>query len=99
MSMRIKAKEKKGITTVKVMAKHPMTSYAEAKKKKIKANYMTSMVGKVGAETVYEVSTSAQLSKNPYMKFKFKGSNKGKKITLTWTDLSGASKSKSKKIK
>jgi sulfur-oxidizing protein SoxZ len=99
MSMRIKAKEKKGITTVKVMAKHPMTSYAEAKKKKIKANYMTSMVGKVGAETVYEVSTSAQLSKNPYMKFKFKGSNKGKEITLTWTDLSGASKSKSKKIK
>ena len=97
--MRIKAKEKKGITTVKVMAKHPMTSYAEAKKKKTKANYMTSMIGKVGAETVYEVSTSAQLSKNPYMKFKFKGSNKGKELTMTWTDLSGASKSKSKKIK
>ena len=97
--MRIKAKEKKGIVTVKVMAKHPMISYAEAKKKKTKANYMTSMMGKVGAETVYEVSTSAQLSKNPYMKFKFKGAYKGKKITMTWTDLSGASKSGSKKIK
>jgi len=97
--MRIKAKEKKGITTVKVMAKHPMISYAEAKKKKTKANFMTSMIGKVGADTVFEVSTSSQLSKNPYMKFKFKGENKGKKIEMTWTDLSGASKSKSKKIK
>jgi sulfur-oxidizing protein SoxZ len=97
--MRIKAKEKKGVTTVKVLAKHPMTSYAEAKKKKTKANYMTSMIGKVGSETVYEVSTSPQLSKNPYMKFKFKGAYKGKKIEMTWTDLSGASKSKSKKIK
>jgi len=97
--MRIKAKEKKGITTVKVMAKHPMISYAEAKKKKTKANYMTSMIGKVGAQIVFEVTTSAQLSKNPYMKFKFKGENKGKKIEMTWTDLSGASKSKSKKIK
>ena len=97
--MRIKAKEKKGITTVKVMAKHPMTSYAEAKKKKIKANYITSMIGKVGSETVYEVTTSQQLSKNPYMKFKFKGENKGKKIEISWTDLSGASKSGSKKIK
>ena len=97
--MRIKAKEKKGITTVKVMAKHPMISYVEAKKKKTKANFMLSMIGKVGAETVYEVSTSAQLSKNPYMKFKFKGENKGKKLELTWTDLSGASKTGSKKIK
>ena len=97
--MRIKAKEKKGITTVKVMAKHPMISYAEAKKKKTKANYMTSMIGKVGAQIVFEVTTSAQLSKNPYMKFKFKGENKVKKIEMTWTDLSGASKSKSKKIK
>jgi hypothetical protein len=33
------------------------------------------------------------------MKFKFKGSNKGKKIMMTWTDLSGATKSGSKKIK
>jgi sulfur-oxidizing protein SoxZ len=97
--MRIKAKEKKGITTVKVMAKHPMISYGEAKKKKKKANFMTSMMGKVGSEIVYEVSTSEQLSKNPYMKFKFKGSNKGKKIMMTWTDLSGATKSGSKKIK
>ena len=81
------------------MAKHPMISYLEAKKKKKTANFITYMTGTVGSETVYEVTTSQQLSKNPYMKFKFKGANKGKKITINWTDLSGASKSGSKKIK
>lgn len=34
--MRIKAKSKDGITTVKVMAKHPMLSYIVAEKKKKK---------------------------------------------------------------
>ena len=97
--MRIKAKEKKGITTVKVMAKHPMMSYDEAKKKKKEANFITYMDAKVGSEVVYEVSTSQFLSKNPYMKFKFKGENKGKKLVITWTDLKGKSKTGSKKIK
>ena len=97
--MRIKAKEKKGITTVKVMAKHPMMSYDEAKKKKKEANFIINMGAKVDSEVVYEVSTSQFLSKNPYMKFKFKGDNKGKKLVMTWTDLKGKSKSGSKKIK
>jgi len=97
--MRIKAKEKKGITTVKVMAKHPMMSYDEAKKKKKEANFIINMNAKVDSQIVYEVSTSQFLSKNPYMKFKFKGENKGKKLVMTWTDLKGKSKSGSKKIK
>jgi sulfur-oxidizing protein SoxZ len=97
--MRIKAKEKKGITTVKVMAKHPMMSYDEAKKKKKEANFIINMDAKVDSEVVYEVSTSQFLSKNPYMKFKFKGENKGKKLVIKWTDLKGNSKTGSKKIK
>jgi sulfur-oxidizing protein SoxZ len=97
--MRIKAKEKKGITTVKVMAKHPMMSYAEAEKKGKKANFITYVIAKVGDEVVYEASTSQFLSKNPYLKFMFSGENKGKKVTITWTDLSGKTKTDSKKIK
>jgi sulfur-oxidizing protein SoxZ len=97
--MRIKAKEKKGITTVKVMAKHPMMSYAEAEKKGKKANFITYVIAKVGDEVVYEASTSQFLSKNPYLKFMFKGENKGKEVTITWTDLSGKTKTGSKKIK
>lgn len=97
--MRIKAKEKDGITTVKAMAKHPMMSNVEAKKKGKTANWITYIIAKVGDEVVYEASTSQFLSKNPYIKFKFKGENKGKKVTITWTDLSGKTKTDSKKIK
>jgi len=97
--MRIKAKEKDGITTAKVMAKHPMMSYAEAKKKGKKANFITYVIAKVGDEVVYEASTSQFLSKNPYLKFKFKGENKGKELVITWTDLSGKTKTDKKKIK
>lgn len=97
--MRIKAKFKDGVTTAKVMAKHGMISYAEAKKKKVEANFITYVVAKVGDEVVYEVSTSQFLSKNPYLKFAFKGENKGKELSITWKDLSGKTKTDTKKIK
>jgi len=46
--MRIKAKSKGGITTVKVMAKHAMLSYQEAEKKKVEVNFITHVVAKLG---------------------------------------------------
>ena len=96
--MRIKAKEKKGIVTVKALAKHPMTSYAEAKKKHKKANFITSFVAKVDGKTVFELTSTQFLSKNPYLKFKFPGA-KGGKVEITWTDLSGKTQVTTAKIK
>ena len=97
--MRIKAKLKKGKVTVKGMAKHPMTTPDEAKKKGTKANYITNMIAKVNGNTVYEMTGSQFLSKNPYVKFAFTGANKGDAIEITWTDLSGKSKISKSKIK
>ena len=97
--MRIKAKVKNGVTTVKAMAKHPMLSYEEAKKKHKKVNFITYMKAEHNGDIVYEVSTSQFLSKNPYIKFKFKGGAKGEKVIITWTDLSGKTKVSKGKIK
>ncbi|MDC0933480.1 thiosulfate oxidation carrier complex protein SoxZ [Arcobacteraceae bacterium] len=96
---RIKAKEKKGITTAKVMAKHAMLSYDEAKRAKKEVNFITSMIAKVDGKIVYEASTSQFLSKNPFVQFKFKGANKGKELEFTWTDLKGDTRTDKKKIK
>ena len=96
---RIKAKEKKGITTVKAMAKHAMLSYDEAKRKKVEANFITSMIAKVDNEIVYEISSSQFLSRNPFVQFKFKGSNKGKELVFTWIDKKGDTRTDKKKIK
>lgn len=95
---RIKAKAKKGIVTVKAMANHEMLSYQEAQKAKKEVNFITSIIATVNGQTVYEVSTSQFLSKNPYVKFKFKG-EKGDQLVFTWTDLKGNTRTDKAKIK
>jgi len=96
---RIKAKLKKGIVTVKALASHAMLSYLEAKNAKKEANFITYMTATVNGKIVYEVSTSQFLSKNPYMKFQFRGAEKGDKIEITWTDLKGETQVSTGKIK
>jgi len=95
---RIKAKSKKGIVTVKAMAKHPMLSYQEAQRAKKKADFITYIVGKVDGKVVYELSSSQFLSKNPYIKFQFAG-EKGGKLELTMSTLLGETKTFKGKIK
>ncbi len=97
--MRIKAKSKAGKTTVKALLKHPMMSFVQAKKAGKEANFITYITAKVGDMTVLEVSTSQNLSKNPYLKFAFKGDAKGKEVEITWIDFSGKSKTGKAKIK
>lgn len=101
---RIKAKAKKGIVTVKAMAKHAMLSGLEAKNaskksgKEVKSNYITHMKAEVDGKIVYEVNMSQFLSKNPYIKFKYAG-KKGDKITISWVDLSGDTRTDTAKVK
>jgi sulfur-oxidizing protein SoxZ len=90
---RIKAKAKKGLVSVKMMAKHPMLSYQEAKRAKKKADFITNVTAAVDGTNVYEVSTSQFLSKNPYFKYSFNDKNyKGKKLAVTMTTLLGETK-------
>jgi sulfur-oxidizing protein SoxZ len=86
--MKIKAKEKKGVVTVKAMAKHPMLSYEEAKRKKTEANFITHMIATVGGATVFEMSSSQFLSANPYVAFDFHG-KAGEEVVIKWVDLLG----------
>lgn len=96
---RIKAKVKKGITTVRALANHPMLSYLEAERAKKEVNFITYLYAKVNGKIVFEVSTSQFLSKDPYLKFQFKGAEKGDKIEITWVDLKGTTQTSSAKIR
>lgn len=100
---RIKAKLKKGVVTVKVLANHVNLSYQEAQRAGKEANFITYVVAKVNDVIVYEVSTSQFLSKNPYMSFSFNadavGAKKGDELVFTWVDLKGNTRTDSKKIK
>lgn len=98
---RIKAKLKKGVVTVKALSKHPMLSYQEAKRANKETNFITYYKAEVNGKIVFEASTSQFLSKDPYMKFLFKGDDvkKGDKITITWSDLKGKTQVSDAKIK
>lgn len=101
--MKIKAKAKGGLVKVKVLAKHDMMTYDQAAKKlgdKNKANFIEHMSASINGETVFEASVSQFISKNPIFKYSVKGIGaKGDKLTMTWTDRSGKTKTDTAKIK
>ncbi len=97
--MKIKAKLKGDVVNVKVMVKHAMLTYDQAKKKGKEANFITHITAKCNDKVVYDMSSSQFLSKNPLFKFKFKGGKAGDKVEVTWVDLLGNTKTDSKKIK
>ena len=101
--MKVKAKLKNGIVKVKAMAKHDMMTYNQAEKKtgnKDDANFITHITGTINGETVFDMSTSQFLSKNPIFKFQFQGIGaKGDKLLMTWTDRKGKTGKGKGKIK
>lgn len=71
----IKVKIKNGVAIAKMAFSHPMLTYNQAKSKtgnRDDANFITHITGKVGTETVLDISTSQFFSKNPIFKFQFK---------------------------
>ena len=102
VKMKIKAKDKKEYVGVKVLIKHDMMTYDQAQKKtgsRDNANFITHITATVGDKIVYDASTSQFLSKNPMIKFKFKGGKKGDTLKITYTDLKGGVFFDEKKIK
>ena len=100
-NMKIKAKAKGGVVKAKVMMKHAMLTYNQAKTKGVEANFITHVTAKAGGKVVLDMSTSQFLSKDPLIKFQFsaEGLKKGDKMEMTWTDLSGQSVTEDKEIK
>jgi sulfur-oxidizing protein SoxZ len=93
--MKARAKFKKGAVEVKLLAKHPMNSGL----KKGKAKYITMITAMSNGKDVFQMDTSAGISKDPYLKFYFKGAVKGDKVELKWVDNTGETKTSSVKIK
>ncbi len=98
VKMKIKAKEKNGVVKAKISIKHDMLTYEQAKKKGKEANFITHITATAGGKVVYDASTSQFLSKNPLIKFAFKG-KKGDELKITYTQLKGEVFYASKKIK
>ncbi len=97
--MKIKAKQKGDIVKAKVLFKHDMLTYDQAKKKGTEPNFITHITAKANGKVVFDLSSSQFLSKNPLVKFSFVGAKSGDTLEVTYVDLKGNTVTDSKKIK
>lgn len=101
-SIKIRAKEKDGVTTVKCLISHPMeTGLREDKKtgEKIPAHFIQEVVAEHNGKNVLTALWGVGVSKNPYLSFKIKGGAEGDAIRIAWTDNKGESDSAETKVK
>lgn len=95
-SIKIRAKAKKGVVTVKALMSHPMeTGIRKDQKtgKLIPAHHIQEVTGKAGDKTVLSAVWGGAISTNPYLSFMYSGA-KGESFTLSWVDNLGNSDSK-----
>ena len=101
-SIKIRAKAKDGVTTVKTLMSHPMESGLRKDKKTgeiIPEHVITELTAEHDGKVVMTANWSGGISKNPYLSFKIKGAAAGDKIKISWVDNKGASDSKEAAIK
>lgn len=101
-SIKIRAKEKNGVVTVKALMTHPMETGRRKNKKtgeKIPAKFIQEITCTSSGKTLLTTEWSSGVSKNPYLSFKYKGGAKGDTISISWTDNTGKSATADGKVK
>ncbi len=89
--MKIRASVKDGVTEVKVLMQHEMETglRKDADGKLVPAWYITEVKAQHKGKTVLECQFGTAVSKNPYLVFRFKGGVPGEKVSITWVDTKG----------
>ena len=101
-SIKLRAKAKDGVATVKCLISHPMETGLRKDKKSgklIPAEFIQEVTCEHGGKTVLNAEWGSAISKNPFLSFKFSGANSGDSIKISWVDNKGASDSLEGKIK
>ncbi|NRR30756.1 thiosulfate oxidation carrier complex protein SoxZ [Oxalobacteraceae bacterium] len=92
--MKIRANAANGMTEVKVLMAHPMEGgmRKDAAGAVVPAHYITDVTVKHGERVVLQCLWGQSVSQNPYLAFKFKGGAKGEKVSVSWQDNKGDSR-------
>lgn len=97
---KIRAKEKEGEVTVKILMNHPMETGMRKDKKSgqvIPAHYIETVTCKSDDRPLVDCNWSGTVSKNPYLSFKYDG-KKGETFTFFWQDNLGESGEQTVKV-
>lgn len=92
--MRIRAKLKDGVADVRVLMAHEMETgqRKNSKGELVPAWHITEVVAKLNDKPVLTAQWGPAIAKNPYLAFKVPGASPGDKITITWIDNKGESR-------
>ncbi|MDE2081917.1 MAG: thiosulfate oxidation carrier complex protein SoxZ [Burkholderiales bacterium] len=89
--MRIRAQAAADGTTVRVLMAHEMeTGYRkDANGKLVPPWFIQDVTAQLNGKTVLTAQWGPSVAKNPFLQFKIKGGKAGDKITITWKDNHG----------
>lgn len=99
--MRIRAVEKDGVVKVKALMSHIMETGQRKDKegKIIPAHFIDIVHASCNDKQVLDAQWGPAVSRDPFLAFDFKGGKKGDKLTLSWTDNEGESRTDSTTIR
>lgn len=99
-SIRVRATANGDITEVQALIQHPMDSgfVKDSKGEVIPAHFIQELKFEHNGKDVFVADWGPAVSKDPYVKFSFKGAKKGDELKISWTDNKGGSDTTTAKI-
>jgi sulfur-oxidizing protein SoxZ len=92
-SIRVRAISSGDLTEVQVLIQHPMDSgfVKDDKGETIPPHFIKELTFEHEGEKIFVADWGTAISKDPYVKFSFKGAKKGDELKVTWIDNKGES--------
>ena len=88
--MKIRATVQGDVADVRVLMAHPMeTGQRKQGGKAVPLHFIQSITAQLNGKTVFSADISQAISRNPVFAFKVKGAKAGDRITVTWKDNKG----------
>ena len=99
-TIRVRAINSGDITEVQALIQHPMDSgyVKDAQGQTIPPHFIQQLTFEYDGKNVFTADWGGGVSKDPYVKFAFKGGKKGDELKVSWVDNKGATDTTTAKI-
>jgi sulfur-oxidizing protein SoxZ len=99
-TIRVRATSTGETTEVQALIQHPMDTglVKDPKGELIPAHFIQQLTFEYDGKNVFAADWGPAVSKDPYVKFSFKGGKKGDDLKVAWIDNKGASDTTTAKI-
>lgn len=99
-TIRVRATAKDDITEVQALIQHPMDSgfVKDTQGQIIPPHFIQQLTFEYDGKNVFAANWGGGVSRDPYVKFAFKGGKKGDDLKISWVDNQGATDTTTAKI-